>query len=52
MGYFLGVKIWLFLCYRYFSGFSDVKIWLFLLIRYFSGFSDIKSFFKKRFIRM
>ena len=29
IGYFLGVKIWLFLRYRFFSGFSDVKIWLF-----------------------
>ena len=29
IGYFLGVKICLFLRYRFFSGFSDVKIWLF-----------------------
>ena len=38
IGYFLGVKICLFLRYRFFSGFSDVKIWLFLHIRFFSVF--------------
>ena len=25
IGYFLGVKIWLFLHIRFFSGFSDIK---------------------------
>ena len=29
MGYFLDVKICLFLRYRFFSCFSDVNIWLF-----------------------
>ena len=38
IGYFLDVKICLFLLIRFFSGFSDVKICLFLHIRFFSVF--------------
>ena len=42
IGYFLVVKICLFLHYRFFSGFPDVKICLFLHYRFFSGFLDVK----------
>ena len=42
IGYFLGVKIRLFLRSELFSGFLGVKIWLFLGSGFFSGFLGVK----------
>ena len=45
----LVVKIWLFLHFKFFSGFSGVKIWLFLRFRFFSGSSGVKIWLFLRF---